>query len=55
MLYSLGKDSSVMLRLAQKAIYPGKPEVVRNTEKESVRQGSLKVVDSALGYLSSKA
>src|SRR5437773_12286459 len=24
MLYSVGKDSSVMLRLAQKAIYPGK-------------------------------
>jgi sulfate adenylyltransferase subunit 2 len=25
MLYSIGKDSSVMLRLAQKAFYPGKP------------------------------
>jgi sulfate adenylyltransferase subunit 2 len=25
MLYSVGKDSSVMLRLAQKAFYPGKP------------------------------
>ena len=24
MLYSIGKDSSVMLRLAQKAFYPGK-------------------------------
>ena len=24
MLYSVGKDSSVMLRLAQKAFYPGK-------------------------------
>src|SRR5438045_5628027 len=24
MLYSIGKDSSVMLRLAQKALYPGK-------------------------------
>src|SRR6201990_974414 len=24
MLYSIGKDSSVMLRLAQKAVYPGK-------------------------------
>ncbi len=23
MLYSIGKDSSVMLRLAQKAFYPG--------------------------------
>jgi len=34
---------------------PLKPEVVCNTEMESVRQSSLKVVDSALGYLSSKA
>src|SRR5262250_3117743 len=25
MLYSIGKDSSVMLRLAQKAFYPAKP------------------------------
>ena len=25
MLYSIGKDSSVMLRLAQKAFYPSKP------------------------------
>ena len=25
MLYSIGKDSSVMLRLAMKAFYPGKP------------------------------
>src|SRR3979411_2121762 len=25
MLYSIGKDSSVMLRLAQKAFFPGKP------------------------------
>src|SRR5881392_864433 len=25
MLYSIGKDSSVMLRLALKAFYPGKP------------------------------
>ena len=24
MLYSIGKDSSVMVRLAQKAFYPGK-------------------------------
>ena len=24
MLYSVGKDSSVMVRLAQKAFYPGK-------------------------------
>ena len=24
MLYSIGKDSSVMLRIAQKAFYPGK-------------------------------
>ncbi len=24
MLYSIGKDSSVMLRLAQKAFYPGR-------------------------------
>jgi len=24
MLYSIGKDSSVLLRLAQKAFYPGK-------------------------------
>jgi len=25
MLYSIGKDSSVMLRLAQKAFYPARP------------------------------
>ena len=25
MLYSIGKDSSVMLQLAMKAFYPGKP------------------------------
>ena len=25
MLYSIGKDSSVMVRLAEKAFYPGKP------------------------------
>ena len=25
MMYSIGKDSSVMLRLAQKAFYPAKP------------------------------
>ena len=25
MMYSVGKDSSVMVRLAQKAFYPGKP------------------------------
>ena len=25
MLYSIGKDSSVMLHLAQKAFFPGKP------------------------------
>src|SRR6202795_4188702 len=25
MLYSIGKDSSVMVRLAQKAFYPGRP------------------------------
>src|SRR5213595_3999509 len=25
MLYSIGKDSAVMLRLAQKAFHPGKP------------------------------
>src|SRR6202167_6440999 len=25
MLYSIGKDSSVMVRLAQKAFFPGKP------------------------------
>ena len=25
MLYSVGKDSSVMVRLAEKAFYPGKP------------------------------
>src|ERR1700761_6508695 len=25
MMYSIGKDSSVMLRLAMKAFYPGKP------------------------------
>src|ERR1700758_5601402 len=25
MMYSVGKDSSVLLRLAQKAFYPGKP------------------------------
>jgi 3'-phosphoadenosine 5'-phosphosulfate sulfotransferase (PAPS reductase)/FAD synthetase len=27
MLYSIGKDSSVMLRLAQKAFYPGTDSV----------------------------
>ena len=27
MLYSIGKDSSVMLHLAQKAFYPEKPPV----------------------------
>ena len=28
MLYSIGKDSSVMLRLAQKAFYPGAASVL---------------------------
>ena len=28
MLYSIGKDSSVMLRLAQKAFYPGKKSFI---------------------------
>lgn len=34
---------------------PFKPEVVCNTEHESVRQSSLKTVEAALRYLSSKA
>ena len=36
MLYSIGKDSSVMLRLAQKAFFPGKIPSVRpvNSERE---------------------
>ena len=29
MLYSIGKDSSVMLRLAQKAFFPGKIQIGR--------------------------
>ena len=33
---------------------PFRPEVVCNTERESVRQSSLKIVEAALRYLSSK-
>ena len=34
---------------------PFKPEVVCNTERESVRQSSLKIVEAALRHISSKA
>src|SRR5882762_6637894 len=54
MLYSIGKDSSVMLRLAQKAFFPGKipfpllhvdtsykfPELIVHQNREALEQGA---------------
>ena len=39
MLYSIGKDSSVMARLAEKAFAPGRPRLVRARARLEVDSG----------------
>ena len=43
MLYSIGKDSSVMLRLAQKAFHPGPKVVLTGLGEDAVPVGAVRL------------